>query len=855
MSPLPRPPLPHEHDSPPSEPEAPDQSRRAKPKESGRVESPRQITQGQLEGNPALASTQDGTAARKQAVDTARGQAEAEAALKLIQERLEAAQAHALVGSWELGPNLVGRYWSKQMFTLFHFDPELGVPEVAEYLARVHPDDRASLLDAHRDAIERRKSHRMTYRGDVSLGSTRYFEVTIVPEFDEQGKLRRVAGTTQDVTERVLAELEVKRSQARLESAQIHARIGNFEYDPATRATFWSRQLYVLHHLAPESAVPAPEAMHELLHPEDREHVAAVIHEAIAGHVTRRVVYRSNPSRGPVSHFELNLAPLLDDRGQLRSLTGTIQDVTEREQTAEALRASEQGLQRLFENSNDLFGILDAEGNQRSLRGPFRSILGYDPAELEGTNALAQAHPDDVSGLRRALAVGMAHPGVPQRVEYRSRHKLGHWVELEVVGTSWFGDPFIHGIVFNIRQISERKRAEQERSKLQEQLQQAIKMEAVGRLAGGVAHDFNNLLTIILGNIDLALDTLKPEDPLALPLTDVNEAATSAASLTRQLLAFSRRQLVEPKVVDLNDLVGNLQKMLGRVIGEDIALELRLSADLGSVRIDPGQFDQVIVNLAVNARDAMPKGGRLTIETSNIELDEDYCRTHRDLTPGPFVALAVTDDGEGMTRETLSHIFEPFFTTKPPGAGTGLGLSVIFGVVKQAGGTIETYSELGHGTTFKIYLPRIDAPAQRLDQAKVTLEALRGTETILLVEDNDNVRELTTIMLGRLGYQILVAANGNQALALLEEKQPAIDLLLTDLVMPEMSGRELSDRVRALYPKIAVLYCSGYTEDTFVRHGLASENLHFIGKPFTLQQLGAKVRRVLDDHSRPALAT
>jgi len=401
-----------------------------------------------------------------------------------------------------------------------------------------------------------------------------------------------------------------------------------------------------------------------------------------------------------------------------------------------------------------------------------------------------------------------------------------------------------------LRQITERKRAEQERNKLQEQLQQAVKMEAIGRLAGGVAHDFNNLLTVIAGNVELALDGLDSRDPLAEHLTDVGEAATSAAALTRQLLAFSRRQLIEPKVVNLNDLVGSLQKMLSRLIGEDVALELKLSPDLGAVRLDPGQFDQVIVNLTVNARDAMPRGGRLTLETTNIDLDEDYCRTHRDLKPGSYVSLAVTDSGEGMTREVMSHIFEPFFTTKPQGAGTGLGLSVIFGVVKQAGGTIETYSETGHGTTFKIYLPRVDAPVQKLEKSRIALDALRGEETVLLVEDNDHVRDLTTTMLRRLGYHPLVAANGKSALALIKTEHPAIDLLFTDLIMPEMSGRELSEQVLALCPDIAVLYCSGYTEDTFVRHGLASENLQFIGKPFTLQQLGLKVRQVLDERQK-----
>jgi PAS domain S-box-containing protein len=774
-----------------------------------------------------------------------------EQALTLSQERLEAAQAHALVGSWELGPAFESRYWSKQMFELFGFDSALGVPPVEQYFERVHPEDRQMLLELGRRAIETVQPQRATYRGDPSLGRPRHFETTCVPVCDTHGRLIHVAGTTQDVTERKQAEEDLKLSQARLERAQAQARIGGWEFNPATGELFFSTEMYRLLGREPLLGPPTSSDGLALSHPDELPRLAEAFHRAASTdqQVTLEIRGPELPD-GSTRYFEVTMAPVRDRDGRLLHVAGTFQDVTERRTAADALRDSERRLQRLLENSNDLIGILDANGRQWALHGALKSMLGYEPAELEGTDSTELMHPDDLAAVNRTLMHAMHHPGVPYRVEYRQRHKLGNWVDVEAVGTNWFGDPLIKGLVINVREMTERKRAEQERDKLQGQLQQALKMEAIGRLAGGVAHDFNNLLTVITGNVELVLDELDPHDPLAAHLNDVNEAASSASSLTRQLLSFSRRQLIEPKVVNLNELLENLRKMLGRLIGEDIALELRLSGDLGAVRLDPGQFDQVIINLAVNARDAMPMGGRLTLETANIELDEDYCQTHRDVSPGPYVLLAVTDNGEGMSPEVLGRIFEPFFTTKPQGRGTGLGLSVIYGVVKQSGGAIETYSELGYGTTFKIYLPRVNAPVQRLEKNRMALEALTGTGTILLVEDNDHVRELTATMLRRLGYRPLVAANGKSALALVKDQRPAIDLLFTDLVMPEMSGRELSERVLALCPDVAVLYCSGYTEDTFVRHGLASESLQFIGKPFTLHQLGLRVRQVLAERRK-----
>ena len=523
-------------------------------------------------------------------------------------------------------------------------------------------------------------------------------------------------------------------------------------------------------------------------------------------------------------------------------------DVTERKRAEEALRTSEERFKRLLQNSNDMFVVMDAECIQNSIGGPVERILGYKPDELIGTNGLEYVHPDDLDSVGKVLAEVMKQPGVILRVECRLRHKNGSYVNVESVGSNLLHVPVVKGIVLNNRDITERKNAERETVRLQEQLQQAMKMEAVGRLAGGIAHDFNNLLTVIAGNVELIQMDVNCSDPLAPYLNEIFNATESASSLTRQLLAFSRRQIIEPKVINLNDLIESLHKMLTRIIGEDINFQKVLSQDLGSVIIDPGQFEQVMVNLAVNARDAMPEGGRLLIETANVELDENYCSQHPQIAAGNYVLLAVSDTGHGMNEEVKKHVFEPFFTTKPKGRGTGLGLATIFGAVKQAGGAIEVYSEVGAGTTFKIYLPKIEKPADKLAKGKSSPNLVQGNETVLIVEDEASVRDLALRMLKRLGYKVLHASNGGEAFMLVEKSAERIDLLMSDVVMPGMNGRELAKRLLKLHPEMKVLFTSGYTENVIVHHGILEEKLNFIGKPYSIQALARKIREVLDQN-------
>jgi hypothetical protein len=384
-----------------------------------------------------------------------------------------------------------------------------------------------------------------------------------------------------------------------------------------------------------------------------------------------------------------------------------------------------------------------------------------------------------------------------------------------------------------------------ERRALEDQFRQAQKMEAVGRLAGGVAHDFNNLLLVISGYAEVMLEQLERESSLHQKAVAIQQSADRATTLTRQLLAFSRKQLLELKVVDVNAIVADMERLLRPLIGENIELVTKLGSELGRTRADSGQLEQVLMNLVVNSKDAMPEGGRITIATENVTLDDSYRRKHTFIQPGPYVMLSVSDTGVGMSKETQAQIFEPFFTTKEKGKGTGLGLSTVYGIVKQSGGYVFVQSELGRGSTFRIYLPRVDDPAETYSPTKTAQEAINGTETVLLVEDEESVRQLVKETLQARGYRVMEAENGRAGLEVAESYGGTIDMVITDVVMPGMSGRELAKKLVAARPNTKVLYLSGYTEDSVVQQDVLGSGTSFLQKPFTLQTLAKKVREIL----------
>jgi PAS domain S-box-containing protein len=476
-----------------------------------------------------------------------------------------------------------------------------------------------------------------------------------------------------------------------------------------------------------------------------------------------------------------------------------------------------------------------------------RHVLGYELSEFVGRSLLELIHPDDREFVESRLREAVCRPQAGIDVRARVLHGDGSWRFVEAVFTNLLADPSVGAIVSNYHDITGHQQTEQ-------QFFQAQKMDAVGRLAGGVAHDFNNLLAIILGFVELAARNRDDGRLLEERLDQIRRAAQKAASLTRQLLAFSRQQVLQPRTLNLNSVVAEMDKMLRRVIGEDIRLLTVTDERLGHVRVDPGQFEQVLMNLVVNARDAMPTGGELTIETANVDLDDQYAAQHVGARPGRYVMLAVSDAGVGMDAETRARIFEPFFTTKEQGKGTGLGLATVYGIVKQSGGYIWVYSEPNLGTTFKIYLPRVDARAAEAGAGVDRGGPLpRGSETILLVEDEEGVREVTAEILSDLGYKVLTFASGAQAVKAAARYQGAIGVLLTDVVMPDMSGQQLWNELRAGRPETRVLFMSGYADEAIGQRGLLPPETSFLQKPFTTTALAHKLRELLGgEHSLPS---
>ena len=514
-----------------------------------------------------------------------------------------------------------------------------------------------------------------------------------------------------------------------------------------------------------------------------------------------------------------------------------------------ALREAQGRFSRLSESGIIGINIADIHGNILEANDAYMKMVGYSREELlQGAIRWADLTPPEFRHLADEAEAQLLATGIATPWETQTLRKDGSRISM-LVGVAMLEYPrciaFTADITERKRAEAGRARAEEALRKSEEQLRQAQKMEAVGRLAGGVAHDFNNVLSVIMSYGELIVGDLKPADPLRADIEEIRKAASRAAGLTRQLLLFSRQQVVEPKVMDLNEVLASMDKMLQRILGEDVELVSVPAKAAGRVKVDPSHVEQVILNLVVNARDAMPTGGKLTIETANVVLDEDYASHHVPAKAGPHVMMAVSDTGLGMDRETQTRIFEPFFTTKEKGKGTGLGLSTVFGIVQQSGGSIWVYSEPGKGTTFKIYLPRVDAELDVLSPS-VAPTTLRGTETVLLAEDEEQVRSIVLNVLLRQGYHVIPAQNGGEALLLAERHSGTIDLLLTDVVMPTMSGPELAKRLAATRPDMKVLCMSGYTDDSIVRHGVLESGVAFIQKPITPTLLMTKVREVLD---------
>ena len=711
----------------------------------------------------------------------------------------------------------------------------LGYPTVAWTSTRtfwsdiLHPDDRQRARDTCMRAIKRCEGHSFEYRVIAADGSTRWVRDTVRLKC-ERGQPNRLYGVMVDVT----ASVEQREAHYRALLENSPDAVALLDRDGTVR--FVTQSVERISGFRADELIGSSPL--ERVHPEHVPRVRKALEDCVLRPGNRvSVEYCARHNDGSWQHREVIGVNRLDDPA-IRAIVVNYRDITDRKRMEGALVESERMFGSTFDEAPIGIGHTSLEGRWLRVNGRLCALLGYAPEELVATSFMAVTHPDDVEQDSRALTQLLAGAITKYEREKRYRHKNGHFVSAKltaVLHRDSAGAP--QYFIAIVEDVTERVRLEGE-------LRHAQKMEAVGRLAAGVAHDFNNLLTAIVGFTELAIAGVEPRNlPIFEDLQAVLKAGRSAGSLTRQLLTFSRKQSLLPRVLDLNDIVRRMEQLLRRTIGEEIELVVRLTEPLSRISADPGQIEQVLMNLAINGRDAMPGGGTLTIETANVTCDEGYTAKHPGSSPGPHAMIAVTDTGIGMDQDVLAHLFEPFYTTKGVGQGTGLGLASVYGIVQQSGGSISVSSEVGCGSTFRIYFPDVAADVPVVPATAPV--SLRGTETILLVEDQDDVRSIVRATLMRHGYTVVEAARPEIALRVAEE-QSHFDLLLTDVVMPTMSGRDLARQFQQRRPALRVLYMSGYTDGAIVQHGMLDPSVAFIQKPFTPDGLLRKVREALD---------
>jgi PAS domain S-box-containing protein len=705
-----------------------------------------------------------------------------------------------------------------------------------DYLNDASPDHLA--MSATERAL---KGESVFYKGDF-LG--RSYECHIEPLRNSDQQITGTIGIAVDVTDRLQTEEKLRGIETRYQTLAEVSPVGIFRTDAQGNLVYANgRALRMIGQTLAEVIQPG---WRPPLHPEDCERHQAAWSAAIASGVPLYAEHRFLRPDGSIVWVVSQAVAERQPDGKVIGFVGTLTDITQLKRAEERLRQSEHRNRLLVETARDVIFTLAPDRTIASLSPAFKTITGFEVTDWLGKPFEALVHPDDLalsSDMVRRCLQGESSPVHETRI----RRKNGDHAVGEFTLTLLLDGGRITGVLGIGRDITDRK-------KLEDQFRQSQKMEAIGQLAGGVAHDFNNLLTVITGNSELLLGgTILGTRQSQECLQDIKQAGLKAASLTRQLLAFSRKQLMTLEVLDLGSLVTDLQKMLRRLIGEDIDLTTDLAPDLWLVKADPGQMEQVLLNLAVNSRDAMPQGGRLTITAANVVLGPGFVPVHSQFQPGDFVMLAVQDTGCGMDETTRSHIFEPFFTTKEIGKGTGLGLATVYGIITQSNGHIELSSVPGAGTTFRIYLPRYRVPETPSNDPKNAGEngqafspsQLRATETVLLVEDEEMVRNLARDFLQQAGHTVLEARHGSEAIRICEQYGASIHLIVTDVVMPQMGGIEMIRRIKTLRPQIKFLYVSGYTDDALIRQGVRTDEVSYLAKPFTGKELISKVGEIL----------
>ncbi len=654
-----------------------------------------------------------------------------------------------------------------------------------------------------------------------------------------------LAGTTVDVTERRQAENALKQRESYL-SAIIENQPGLVWLKDAESCFLAVNQAFVTScgRTSPDQIIGKtdldiwPRELAEKYQSDDRRTMQS------ASSIT---VEEPISIEGQSRWFETFKKPVIDEKGHIIGTTGYSRDVTKRKQAAEELKKNESLFRSITENAFDLISLLDMNCHYVYCNPSYPFVLGYSIEELIGRSAFELVHPEDRLEIQAAFEKAIQGQIVNHAFELRLLDKNGavKWVNHRA-SLLLNADHVPVQILLMGTDVTAHKREEEQKEKLETQLLQAQKMESIGRLAGGVAHDFNNMLGVILGHAELALENTTPSQSIYADLQEIRKAAERSAGLTKQLLAFARKQTAAPKVLHLNETIEGMLQMIRRLIGEQIELKWQPSPDIGPVKIDPTQIDQILVNLCVNARDAIDGSGHIQIETRALVFDEETCAGHVGMSPGDYIRLSVKDSGCGMDAETVSQIFEPFFTTKGVGKGTGLGLATVYGIVKQNHGIIEVDSSIGNGTTFHVYLPQHGAPASLNPDASGAASTKPSAETVLLVEDEPAILTMTKNMLQRQGYTVLAAASSSEAIHMAQDHNGKIDVLITDVVMPEMNGRDLARTLLSLFPNLKRLFMSGHTADVLAHHGMLDEGVHFIQKPFTRKALIDKIIDALE---------
>jgi two-component system cell cycle sensor histidine kinase/response regulator CckA len=702
---------------------------------------------------------------------------------------------------------------------------------VGTSILRLIPPNRQDEERLILDKIRRGESvkHFETVR-QTKTGRPLDVSITASPIRDTAGTIIGVSKVARDITERKRAEAAVRASDGRYRTLFDYAPDGILIADSQSRYLDANPSVCRMLGYTRDELVGLQAS--DVVAPAEVPHIAPAI-EAITATADYHRQWTFRRKDGSTFAADVIATTLPDG-----NILGMIRDVTERNEAIQALRAAEERMRFALQNAQ--VGIWDSDYTTGVVTWSetLEAQYGLAPGTFDGTfeSFVALVHHEDQAALRDAVAQGVKS-GIDFTTQHRAVRPDGTMRWLTGRGRILLADDGrpLRGVGISL-DVTDRRA-------LEAQYQQAQKMEAIGRLAGGVAHDFNNLLTVILGYSQLLLRSLAPGDPRGQDVAEIQKAGATAAALTRQLLAFSRKEIIEPTLLDLNRVLADMREMLERLIGEDVKVVLKLRPEVAAVRADRGQMEQVVMNLAVNARDAMPDGGVVTIETANVALDATYARTHLSLGPGSYVALTVTDTGTGMTPDVQGHLFEPFFTTKERGKGTGLGLATVHGIVTQSGGSVNVYSEIGRGSSFKVYLPMADA-AQLQVAPPPDARPRAAAVTVLVVEDADGLRELARRLLEDLGHTAIVAANADEATRLF--KTAAIDLLLTDVVMPGTSGPDLASRLLKEQPTLRVVYMSGYTEDAIVQRGVLAPGVVFLHKPFSVETLDLKIREVLD---------